>query len=147
MSKVIIYQSFAKESFPITSATIATGWLPGQAMKLNANGDYAELASVDTAMFIAMDDDNEVVSPPSASLVTGVYGSGTKFVIDHSEEVAANSGTRAYAANVTSASTNQLLYIDTDGKWSTTASGSIKGQVFQVPAASNNYGLGVILRF
>lgn len=147
MSKVIIYHSFAKESFPITAATIATGWLPGQAMKLNANGDYAELASVDTAMFIAMDDDDEVVSPPSASLVTGVYGSGTKFVIDHSEEVAANSGTRAYAANVTSASTNQLLYIDTDGKWSTTASGSIKGQVFQVPAASNNYGLGVILRF
>lgn len=147
MSKVIIHYANAKESFPITSATITTGWMPGQGMKLNSTGDYAELSSVDTTMFIAMDDDDEVVNPPSASLVTGIYGAGTKFEIDHSEEVAAESATRAYAANVESATTNQLIYMGSDAKWTTAVTGSVKAQVFKVPAAVNNYSLGLILRF
>lgn len=147
MSKIIALNVPNKESFPITSATITTGWMPGQGMKLNTTGDYAEVSSVDTSMFIAMDDDLEVVNPPSASLVTGIYGSGTKFIIDHSAEVAASSATRAYNANLESAATNQLVYIGSDGKWTTAVTGSVKAQVFQVPSALNNYGLGLILRF
>lgn len=147
MSKVILYQAFAKDTFPINSATIVTGWLPGQGMQLTSTGEYAEIGSVDNVMFIALDDEDEVKTPPSASIVTGVYGSGTKFIIDHSEEVAASNAARAYASNVESASMNQLLYMGTDGKWTTTASGSVKGQLFQIPSSDNSYGLGVILRF
>lgn len=147
MSKVSLSHSVVKESFPIAKATIATGWLPGQGFKLNTTGDYAEIGSVDNVMFIGIDDDTEVKNPPSASLLTGVYGAGTTMTIDHSAEVAAGSSVRAYAANVESAAVNQLLYMDTDGKWSTVASGSVKGQLFQVPSAANNYSLGLIMRF
>lgn len=147
MSKVILYQAFAKDTFPITPQTIATGWLPGQGFQLNSTGDYAQVGDTDNVMFIGIDDDLEVKNPPSASVLTGIYGSGTKFVIDHSQEVAVSSADRAYESNVESASTNQLIYIGSNGKWTTASTGSVKGQVFQVPNAQNNYGLGVILRF
>lgn len=150
MSKVIIYRAFAKDSFPVAAATIATGWLPGQGFKLNTTGDAASLATTDTVMFIGVDDDDELSAPPTGSLLTGIYGSGTKFVIDHTEDVAAGSATRAYntsSGNPESGSTNADLYMDASGKWTTTATGSVKGKMYQVPAASNNYGLGIILRF
>lgn len=147
MSKVILYRGLAKDSFPIAAATIATGWLPGQGFKLNSTGEYAELGSVDTVMFVGMDDDDEIATPPSASVLTGLYGAGTKFVIDHTEEVAASSAARAYEADVASAPMNALLYMSANGKWTTVATGSVKGQLWQIPNASNNYGLGVIMRF
>jgi hypothetical protein len=149
MSKVVILQSFVKRSFPVTDATITTGWMPGQGFKLNTTGDYAELGSEENVMFVGADDDDEVASPPSGSLVTGLYGAGTTIVIDHSEEVAASSADRAYAAAVESGAVNDLLYFDSSGKFTTAApaSGSAMGIMFQKPAAANDYGLGVILRF
>jgi len=147
MSKVVIYHAAAKESYAVAAATITTTWLPGQAGALDTTGKLAELAVVDNTMFVLVDDEDELSAPPTGSLVTGIYGAGTKFVIDHSEEVAASSATRAYAANVESASPNDSLYIGTDAKWTTVATGSVKGKLFQVPVAANNYGAGIILRF
>ena len=100
-------------------------------------------------MFIGVDDDLEVSHPPTGSLLTGIYGSGTKFVVDHSAEVAAGSATRAYSGtgNPESGAINANLYLNASGAFSTTATGSVKGKMFQVPAASNNFGLGVVLRF
>jgi len=147
MSKVVIYQAFAKDTFPVAAATVTTGWQPGQAFTLNSTGDYAQLAVTDETMFIGVDDDDELSAPPTGSLLTGLYGSGTKFEIDHSEEVAAGSSARAYASAVESASPGADLYIDANGDWTSTSTGSVKGKLYKVPAADNNYTLGVILRF
>jgi len=147
MSKVIILHKLWADTFPVTAATVATTWLPGQAFCLNSTGDYASLADVDNTMFIGIDDEDEVSAPPTGSLLSGIYGSGTKFIVDHSEEVAAGSSTRVYETEVASASPNASLYISTTGTWQTTATGSVKGKLFQVPSADNNYGMGVILRF
>ncbi len=147
MSKVIVYHKQAADTFNVLDATVNTGWLPGQLGTLDSTGKNVDLAVTDETMFLLADDDDELASPPTGSLVTCLYGAGTKVVIDHSEEVAAGSATRAYASNVESATPAQDLYVDSDAKFTTTATGSVKAKVFQVPSASNNYGLGVILRF
>jgi hypothetical protein len=150
MPKVSVLKSVAKDSFPVMAATVTSGWLPGTAFSLNSLG-YAVQAAVDNSMFIAGDDDTEVVAPPSGSLLTCYYGSGTRLEIDHTAEVAAGTVTAAYLAysktEVEAAIRGQQLYVGTDGKFCTTATGSVKGIVVQVPASSNNYTLGVILRF
>jgi hypothetical protein len=149
MSKVIVYRAFARDTFPVAAATIATGWLPGQCFQLTSTGEYAQVAVTDGTMFVAVDDDLELSAPPTGSVMTGVYGSGTKIVIDHTEEVDAGSTTYAYSATgaPSAGSANADLYINEVGKWTTTSTGSVKGKMFQIPSAANNYSLGIILRF
>jgi len=147
MSKVIVLRANAKDYHKVASSTIVTGWLPGQCMQYSSTGAYVEIASVDGAMFVAGDDEDELVAPPTGSLVTLYYGAGTKLLINHKEEVDASNAARAYETEVASASPNANLYVGAAGKWQTTATGSVKAKLFQVPAAANNYELGVILRF
>ena len=151
MSKVIVYQKFAADTYPVLAATVTTGWLPGQCFTVGGVGTtgYASIASVDGTMFVGIDDDLQLATPPTGSLLTGIYGSGTKFVIDHTEEVDAGSATRAYSVvgNPEAAILAQSLYIDTVGKFTTTVTGSVKGKVWQIPEAANHFGLGVITRF
>ena len=148
MSKINIRHAAAKDSFFVTAATITTGWLAGQLFKLNPTGDYTLLAANnEQAVFVAIDGPTELSAPPTGSLVTGMYGAGTRFVIDHTPEVAASSASRAYESDVESASTNAYLYGSLNGKWTTTnpTSGSILGQLLQVPGADNNYSLEIKL--
>ena len=147
MSKVLVERAFAKDSFPVADDTVNSGWMPGQAFKLNNTGDAVVLGNVDEVLFIGIDAADELNMPPTGALMTGIYGSGTKFIIDHTEEVEAGSSERAYDASVESASLNANLYIDASGKFTAQATGSVKGKMFQKPTAENNYGLGVILRF
>jgi hypothetical protein len=147
MSKVHVAHTLAKDTFKVSAAVVATGWLPGMGFTLTAQGELADIANVDNLMFVGIDDDDELSAPPTGSLLTGIYGTGTKFTIDHSEEVAAGSATRAYASNVESATVAANLYIGTDGKWTAVATGSVKGKMFQIPTADNNYSLGIITRF
>jgi hypothetical protein len=149
MSKVIVYRAFAKDSFPVTAGTIAAGWVAGQCMTLEGQGLFAKVAYFDQALFVAGDNPTELSAPPTGSLVTGYYGTGSKLVIDHTAEVAAGSTVRAYSTtgNPESAALNADLYTNASGQWTTTASGSIKAKLFQIPSAVNNFGLGIILRF
>ena len=147
MSKVIVLRAFAKDFNYVESATVSTGWLPGQGFQYNSTGEFVEISDTDNTMFIVGDDDDELAPPPSGSLVTLYYGSGTKLLINHAEEVAASSAVRAYEAEVESAALNANLYIGATGLWQTTSSGSVKAKLFQVPAADNNFELGLILRF
>jgi hypothetical protein len=152
MPKVSVLKAVSKDSFPVMAATVTAGWLPGTAFTLN-NLNYAIPALVigDGAMFVAGDDDTEVVSPPSGSLLTCYYGSGTRLEISHAAEKAASTVTAAYLAysktEVEASVPGASLYFDNGGKWCTSASGSIKGKVVTVPTAANDYTLGVILRF
>jgi hypothetical protein len=146
LAKVLVLKSVSKDSFPVMAATVTTGWIPGTAFTLNSLG-YAIQANVDETMFIGMDDETEVVAPPSGSLLTALYGSGTRIQIDHTTEVAAGSSTYAFDSSVLSSIRGQDLYIGTDGKFTTTVTGSVKAKVVQVPAAANNYTLDCILRF
>lgn len=148
MSKVRVLIENALDSYPVSAAVIATGWMPGQAAVFNSTGTSLAIGSVDNVVGVLVDDDNELSAPPTGSLATVAYGSGTKILIDHSAEVAAGSAARAYNSNVESISlAAPNLYIGTDGKWTTTASGSVKGVCFQIPNSGNNYSLGVITRF
>ena len=147
MSKVIVLRAFAKDFEDVTDAVVTTGWLPGQCFKYSTTGEYVEIAEADDTMFVSGDDDDEVSTPPSGSLLTLYYGSGTKLLINHAEEVAASSAARAYAADVESAAPNADLYVGSDGKWQAASSGSVKAKLFQVPSSANNYELGLILRF
>lgn len=147
MSKVQILNQNALDSFPVSAAVVSTGWLPGQCGVLNATGTSIGIASVDNVMGVMIDDDLELSAPPTGSLVTIAYGSGTKILIDHSKEVAAGDATRAYVSDVESMSlAAPNLYINTVGKWTTVATGSVKGVAFQIPVSGNNYTLGVITR-
>jgi hypothetical protein len=156
MAKVIIYHAVAKDgTFGVSAATITTGWIPGQLGTLDTTGKQVELAITDETMFVLADDDLELSAPPTGSLVTCVYGAGTKLVLDHSSEynagtVAIGSGTQAYKAynyNLESGTPGQDLYVDADGKFTTSSTGSVKAKLFQVPAAANGCSPGVILRF
>ncbi len=148
MSKVIVLRAFAKDFKDVTDAVIASGWLPGQCFRFNTTGEYVEIANTNDTMFVSGDDDDELSTPPSGSLLTLYYGSGTKLLINHAEEVAASDASRAYnVAEVEAASPNDDLYVDAVGKWQTSSSGSVKAKVFQVPSSANNYELGLILRF
>ena len=150
MSKVLIYNSAAKDTFPVSAAVIATGWMPGQLGALNTTAVSVKLAVTDETLFLLTDDDLEVSSPPTGSVVTCLYGAGTRVVIDHSAEVAASSALRAYdliSGNPESGAINQNLYVDASGQFTTASTGSVKAKMIQIPAAANNYGLGVILRF
>lgn len=147
MSKVIVLHAAVKEPIGVSAATIATGWQPGQAFKLDSTGLLAQLAVTDETMFVGIDDDDEVSAPPSGSLLTAIYGAGTKFIIDHSEEVAAGSSTYAYTGTSATFTPNKDVYVDGGGKWTYTSTGSVKAKVFQTPSAANNFGLGLVLRF
>ena len=153
MSKVNVEHTQVKDSFFVSAATIATGWKPGMIMTLDTTGKLGQLsANNDSAMFVAIDDPTALSAPPTGSLVTGIYGSGTRFIIDHTAEVAAGSAVYAFEADVLMASTNTALYCSSNGKWTTSqasgsvaASGSVLGRVMQVPAASNSYSLEIKL--
>lgn len=108
MSKIIPLHTPYRDTYPVAAATVTTGWKPGQGAKLDTNGENAVLAIADATLFIMMDASTELSAPPTGSVCTGIYGSGTKFVIDHSEEVAASDATRAYESDV-----NQLLLVAT----------------------------------
>uniref|UniRef100_A0A7C3WQN5 Uncharacterized protein n=1 Tax=Dictyoglomus turgidum TaxID=513050 RepID=A0A7C3WQN5_9BACT len=147
MSKVIIYHAFAKDTFPVSTTVLNSGWMPGQLGTLNSAGTSIKIASTDETMFLLADSPSELNSPPTGSLVTCIYGAGTKVIIDHSQEVQTNSSNRAYESDVENALPGQSLYVSGNGKFTTVVTGSVYGKVFQVPSATNNYGLGVILRF
>src|SRR5574340_1072987 len=148
MSKVVIYHAPNKDSFPVSAAVVATGWKPGQLGALNSDGTSIKLAVTEETLFLLGDDDLEVASPPTGSLCTCLYGAGTKVVIEHSAAEIAD-GTRAYSTsgNPESAVMNQDLYVDSVGKFTTAATGSVKAKVIQIPSATNSYGLGVITIF
>jgi hypothetical protein len=147
MSKIIPYAQYPhKDSYYVTAASITTGWLPGQIMNFNSTGQQVQLCGGTNPLFFAMDATTELAAPPSGSLVTVLSGFDTKFVIDHSAEVAAGSATRAYETVVESASMNAPLYCSANSKITTVSSGSVIGVLYQIPAADNNYSAGVISR-
>jgi len=160
MSKVLMNRVFAKDTFKVLAATITTGWLPGQFFTLNALGEAA-LAANDNALFMGVDPANTtqlgLSTPPTGSLLTGIYGVGSKVYINHTEEVAAGSATRAYEHEVEAAGTvNANLWVSANGKLTLTGSivtvggasqtGSVQAKLIQVPSADNDYTVGVLLR-
>lgn len=148
MSKINIKHAAVKDSFFVTVATVTTSWTAGQLFKLNTTGDYAALANSNaSAVFVGIDGPTELSAPPTGSLLTGIFGAGTRFVIDHTPEVTASLATRAYESDVESGSINAYLYGSLNGKWTTTnpGSGSILGQLLQIPSAANNYALEIKL--
>lgn len=147
MSKVTIYHAGAKDYEEIAQATVDAGFLPGMAFKFNNTGDAIEVADGNETMFVVVDAPDELKDPPTGKLATVVYGSGTKIVIDHAEEVASGNSDRAYAADVLGAGFNDDLYVGADGKWAVAVNGDPKAKVFIVPNAGNNYTLGLHLRF
>ena len=147
MSKVLVKFAAQKKTYPVDSADVVTGWLPGQVFTLKADGESIQIANVNDAMFVAVDDDDELSTPPTGSLATVVFGSGTEILINHAEEVAASDAARAYASEVESASAGASLYVSTAGKWQTTATGSVAAKLSQIPSAANNYEMGLMLRF
>ncbi|MCK9541067.1 MAG: hypothetical protein M0R03_03455 [Novosphingobium sp.] len=147
MSKVLVPFAAQKKFYHVSDDVVAAGWLAGQAFTLASDGQTAELATADEALFVAIDSPDELASPPTGSLCTFAFGSGTEIIIDHSEEVAAESNDRAYESEVESASAAADLYIGATGKWQTTPTGSVKGKMSEVPTADNNYRLGIFLRF
>ena len=159
MSKVLMNRVFAKDTFKVLAATITTGWLPGQFFTLNALGEAA-LAANDNALFMGVDPANTtqlgLSTPPTGSLLTGIYGVGSKVYINHTEEVAAGSATRAYALDVEAGSVGNNLWVNALGRLTLTGSvvtvggasqtGSVQAKLIQVPSAANDYTVGVILR-
>jgi hypothetical protein len=151
---------FAKDTFKVTAATITTGWKPGQFFTLSSAGE-ASLATGDNALFMGVDADTVLSAPPTGSVLTGIYGVGSKVYINSTAEKAASSGVFAFANEVLAATVGANLWVNASGKLSTTGSvirpvglpsesGSVISpviaKVIQVPAASNDYTLGVLFR-
>ena len=136
-----------EDSFSVSSTTITTTWVPGQLACIDPNNENNVFLTTTAsgAVGVLIDDYDELSAAPSGSKVTVLYGTG-KIYINHKDAVDAGSAVRAYESNVESAKANWDLYVSTSGKWTTVASGSRVGTVFQVPTAANNYELGVLLR-
>ena len=147
MSKTIVRFAAQKKSYPVADGIVATGWMPGQCMTLESDGLSVKLANTDNTMFVAIDDDLELSSPPTGSLVTVAFGAGTEIIVDHSQEVANADSSRVYASEVESASAGANLYVGPTGKWQTTTTGSVKAKLSEIPNSNSNYKLGLILRF
>jgi hypothetical protein len=167
MSKVLMNRVFVKDTFKVAAATVLTGWKPGQFFTVNSNGNgEAILANGDNAMFMGVDDPTlplnstlSLASPPTGSLLTGIYGVGSKVYIDHTLEVALGDPNRAYAADVELGTPGASLWVNAGGKLSLSGSvvgsgvgytsGSVSSAVaklLQVPSATNNYTIGVLFR-
>lgn len=149
MSRVLMNRVFAKDTFNVDSSlavgSTSTAWKAGQFFQLNSLGN-AVVAVTDGAMFMGVDLPTEVSSPPTGSVLTGIYGIGSKVFISHATEVAAGDSTRAYNTTCESGSNSALLYVDSSGKLTTSVTGSAKAIMIQVPSAANSYTIGVILR-
>jgi len=134
--------------------TPGINWIPGQCFKLDAvDSTYAILCDTmgEQIYGIVIDDDTELAQPPAAEKVTILHGHSL-VTIDHTAETAAGTVTAAYLAyekaSVEAGSPMNLLYTNSVGKLSTTASGSANrpaGFIVQVPAAVNSYTLRFIL--
>jgi hypothetical protein len=147
LSKIIPYALYPiKDSYYVSPQAVTAGWMPGQLMSWDPTGQFVQLSSGSNPAFFVMDNTTELATPPSGSLVTVLYGPGSKFVIDHSYEVSINSATRAYESDVESASTNALLRVSANSKITTAGTGSIVGLLYQIPNSANNYGAGVSSR-
>lgn len=159
MSKVLMNRVFAKDTFKVTAATITTSWLPGMFFTLNTAGE-ASVAVGDNALFMGVDATTSLSAPPTGSVLTGIYGVGSKVYINHSAEVLAGSAVRAYAPDVAAGGTVGCnLWVNAGGFLSVSASvsgttayqigpntGSVIAKCIQVPAAANDYTLGVLFR-
>lgn len=158
MSKVLMNRVFAKDTFKVLAATITTGWVPGQFFTLNSLGEAA-LASGDNALFMGVDATTELSAPPTGSVLTGIYGVGSKVYVSHTVEKAAASATRCYDYSVEAAGTvGANLWVNASGKLSLSGSvvaaiggasnltGSVIAKLIQVPAAANDYTIGVLFR-
>jgi len=146
MSKVIIEHSNNKESYIIASNTLTSGWIPGQAFKLEAENTIA-LASSNDALFIAIDSVTDTTVAPTGSLLTVIQGAGSTFLVNHNEEVLTSSSVRVYESDVESANTNSNLYINSSYKWTTIATGSVVGKLYKIPSMYNDYTIGIMLHY
>jgi len=148
MSKVTIPFGGIQETGQVSAATITTGWTAGQFFQDNAGGLVSLATAQHAAVYVVQDATTELSAPPTGSLVTLIHGTGTLYV-DHSAEVAASSAVRAYESDVLTASVGAPLYCSANSKWTGTAygsTGSVKGILKQIPSASNNYTIGIVLR-
>jgi hypothetical protein len=147
-SKVLRKGFFGWEDcLSIASSVITTGWQPGQLACIDPYSEgYAFLTTTASgAVGVILDSPAELSAPPSGSKVTVLYGTG-KIFINHKDLVDASDSTRAYESNVESAMANYDLYVSTNAKWTTVASGARVGTICQIPTAANNYELGILLR-
>jgi hypothetical protein len=170
MSKVIVYRAAAKDTYVVAPATVAAGWKPGQLFCLNTTGEFAQLASGNNAIGVGQCDDLEVSTPPTGSVVTILYGDGTRVLIDHTVEVAAGSALRAYSTdaaltasiyglsgstlptlqlNPESGSLNQNLYVNGIGQFSLLPvqlfSSSLPNQGWSLPTQSASSSLQTVI--
>ena len=99
MSKVYVYRAAAKDTYPVAANTVVSGWVPGNLFCMNTTGEFAQLASGNNTMFVGMEEENDISTFPTGSVVSAIYGSGTRFVVDHSIEVAAGSAVRCYSTD------------------------------------------------
>jgi len=106
---------------------------------------------------MGVDTTTELSAPPTGSVLTGIYGVGTKVYVSHTVEKAASSATRCYDYSVEAAGTvGDDLYVNASGKLTLTGSvvtfmgakqtGSVIAKLIQVPAAANDYTVGVLFR-
>jgi len=119
-----------------------------------SNAGYIGVADGEDQIGMLIDSSSELAEAPSGSRVTVVKGQGS-YTISHADAVAESLATRAYATgsgNPESANLNDKLYVEHAGPDKgkmTTDTGSysqVVAVVTQVPAAANNYALGIDLR-
>lgn len=152
--------------------TVTETFIPGQFFRLSkSTPTEAVLASGGSDAFgFSIDSSTELSTAPSGSLVTLMHGGG-KYFINHADD----SATKAYDTSVENASIGDRLFVGASGKLTSNVVGEITGeasgsvtvtsnpdaavgvislsiiynpavaQVLQVPAAANDYELGIKL--
>ena len=78
MSTVQVDYTGFMDSYPVASGTVTTGWYPGNIGKLESDGELTLYSggTTEDAMFLVVDDTNELSSPPTGKRVTVLYGQG-----------------------------------------------------------------------
>ncbi len=149
MSKVKLDYTGFLDYVEVADATVTTGWYPGNVGQLDSNGQLELFDGTAQAMYIIVDDTDELVAPPSGKLVTVLHGQGKIEVIPDS----AADWTNVFIGPLADWAYNDAIYTTTEGKLTQayaasadTASGAIQvGKVVDPPAAANDYTLTMLV--
>jgi hypothetical protein len=149
MSKVKIDYTGFLDTYPVDATALAAGWEPGNVGMLDSDGEVTLYDGSAEAMFILVDDDDELSTPPTGERVTVLYGQG-KIVV---QPASASDWTNVYVGPLTDWTVNGAVYATTAGlltpAYNATpgaASGSKQvGKIVSPPTATNDYELTMLV--
>lgn len=132
----------------VASGTVTTGWYPGNVGNFDTDGKMQIYDGTGDPMFIIVDDDDELASPPTGDRVTVMYGQG-KIVVQPDDS---SDWSNVYIGPLADWDYNDPIYVTSAGLLTPhsgtegVSSGATQvGKVIDPPTSSNDYELTMLV--